>query len=159
MIFVGITKKIKIQSVRSLLGSFDNINPILPFVTFYIVQAPNSTYLFRHDAMKMAAARPQSVFTADVYLSHNTSHAPALAFVQNVRVAGWTTVGDGAGRKNGSGTYVIYDCMITRSALMFVLLASDLTGWANRERCIILKRYSKFEDLHDTLKRNLPVSR
>ena len=69
MIFVGITKKIKIQSVRSLLGSFDNIDPILPFITFYIVQAPNSTYLFRHDAMKMVAARPQSVFTAEyIYL-------------------------------------------------------------------------------------------
>ena len=56
------------------------------------------------------------------------SHAPTLAFAQNVRFAGWTTVGDGAGRKNGSGTYVIYDCMITRGALMFVLLASELTG-------------------------------
>ena len=80
MSFVKITKKIKIQSVKSLSGSFGNIDPILPFVTFYIVQAPNSTYLFRHNAMKMAAARPQSVFTADVYLSHNTSHAPTLAF-------------------------------------------------------------------------------
>ena len=65
--------------------------------------------------MKMAAARPQSIFTADVYLSHNTSHAPTLAFAQDVCVADWTTVGDGAGRKNGSGTYVIYDCVITNN--------------------------------------------
>ena len=48
--------------------------------------------------MKMAAARLQSVFTADVYLSHNTSHVPTLAFAQDIRVAGWTTVGDGVGR-------------------------------------------------------------
>ena len=60
----------------------------------------------------MAAARPQSVFSADIYLSDNTGHAPTLAFAQDVRVAGWTTVGDGAGRKNGSGAYVIYDCVI-----------------------------------------------
>ena len=60
----------------------------------------------------MAAARPQSVFSADIYLSDNTGHAPTLSFVQDVRVAGWTTVGDGAGRKNGAGAYVIYDCVI-----------------------------------------------
>ena len=88
----------------------------------------------------MAAARPQSVFSADIYLSDNTGHAPTLAFAQDVRVAGWTTVGDGAGRKNGAGSYVIYDCVITRGALMFmplVLLVSDLAAWANREQqCI-----------------------
>lgn len=60
----------------------------------------------------MAAARPQSVLSADIYLSDNTGRAPALAFAQDVRVAGWTTVGDGAGRKNGSGAYVVYDCVI-----------------------------------------------
>ena len=31
--------------------------------------------------MKMAAARPQSVFTADVYLSDNLNHAPTLALL------------------------------------------------------------------------------
>ena len=65
-----------------------------------------------HDALKMAAARPQSVFSANIYLSDNTGRAPTLAFAQDVRVAAWTTVGDGAGRKNGSGAYVIYDCVI-----------------------------------------------
>ena len=64
------------------------------------------------DALKIAGARPQSVFSADIYLSDNTGRAPTLAFAQDVRVAGWTTVGDGAGRKNGSGAYVIYDCVI-----------------------------------------------
>ena len=124
---VGITKKIKIQSVKSLSGSFDNIDPILPFVTFYIVQPQNSTYLFRHDAMKMAAARPQSVFTADVYLSHNTSHVPTLAFAQDIRVAGWTTVGDGAGRKNRSGMYVIYDCVIITKEVRLCLCCLRLS--------------------------------
>jgi len=93
--------------------------------------------------MAAAAARPQSVFSADIYLSDNTGHAPTLAFAQDVRVAGWTTVGDGAGRKNGSGAYVIYDCVITTK---------------ERTTMHILKRYSEFEELHATLKRNLPYS-
>ena len=80
----------------------------------------------------MAAARPQSVFSADIYLSDNTGHAPTLAFAQDVRVAGWTTVGDGAGRKNGSGAYVIYDCVILTKEVRLCwcrwcwLLVSDL---------------------------------
>ena len=77
--------------------------------------------------MKMAAARLQSVFTADVYLSYNTSNAPTLAFAQDVRVAGWTTVGDWAGRKNGSGTYVIYECMITTKEVRLCLCCLRLT--------------------------------
>jgi len=96
-----------------------------------------------HDALKMAGARPQSVFSADIYLSDNTGRAPTLAFAQDVRVAGWTTVGDGAGRKNGSGAYVIYDCVILTK---------------ERTTMHILKRYSEFEELHDTLKRSLPYS-
>ena len=83
--------------------------------------------------MKMAAARPpQSVFTADVYLSYNTSNAPALAFAQDVRVAGWTKVGDWAGRKNGSGTYVIYECMITTKEVRLCLCYLRLTCLAGR---------------------------
>lgn len=65
-------------------------------------------------------AKPQSVFSADIYLSDNTGHAPALAFAQDVRVAGWTTVGDGAGRKNGSGAYVVYDCVILTKEVRFI---------------------------------------
>jgi len=84
-----------------------------------------------------------SVSSADIYLSDNTGHAPTLAFAQDVHVAGWTTVGDGAGRKNGSGAYVIYDC---------VILTKEGT------KMHILKRYSAFEELHDILKRSLPYS-
>jgi hypothetical protein len=82
----------------------------------------------------MAGARPQSVFSADIYLSDNTGRAPTLAFAQDVRVAGWTTVGDGAGRKNGSGAYVIYDCVILTKEVRLscwcrgYACVSDLTG-------------------------------
>ena len=41
--------------------------------------------------MEMAAARPQSVFTVDVYLSDNSNRAPTLAFARDVCVTGWTT--------------------------------------------------------------------
>ena len=49
--------------------------------------------------MKMAAARPQSVFTADVYLSDNSNGAPTLAFARDVCVTGWTTWEMGLWRK------------------------------------------------------------
>lgn len=102
-----------------------------------------SSALKRSESLKLPVAKPQSVFSADIYLSDNTGHAPALAFAQDVRVAGWTTVGDGAGRKNGSGAYVVYDC---------VILTKEGT------RMHILKRYSAFKELHDTLRRSLPHS-
>lgn len=92
-------------------------------------------------SLKRAAAKPQSILSADIYLSDNTGCAPALAFAQDVRIGGWTTVGDRAGRKNGSGAYVVYDC---------VILTKEGTTMH------ILKRYSAFEELHDTLKRSLP---
>ena len=61
----------------------------------------------------MAFDRPQSVFSVD-----NTSRAHTLAFAQDVRVAGWTMVGD---RKNGSGAYIMYDCVITTKEVRFCL--------------------------------------
>lgn len=69
--------------------------------------------------MKRAAAKPQSILSADIYLSDNTGGAPALAFAQDVRISGWTTVGDRAGRKNGSGAYVVYDCVILTKEVSF----------------------------------------
>ena len=69
--------------------------------------------------MKMAAARPQSVFTADVYLSDKSNRAPTLAFARDVCVTGWTTWETGPGRKNG---YVIYDdCVITTKEVRLCL--------------------------------------
>ena len=68
------------------------------------------------------ATRPHSVFSADIYLSDNTGCAPSLAFAQDVCVAGWTTVGDGAGRRNGSGAYVVYDCVIVTKEVRLLLV-------------------------------------
>ena len=69
--------------------------------------------------MKMAAARPQSVFTGDVYLSDNLNHAPTLAFSRDVCVTGWTTWEMGLGRKNG---YVTYDdCVIITNEVRLCL--------------------------------------
>ena len=67
------------------------------------------------------------MFSADIYLSDNTGHAPALAFAQDVRVAGWSTVGDGAGGKNGSGAYVVYDCVILTKEVRCLLCVYRLT--------------------------------
>ena len=77
----------------------------------------------------MAAARSQPVF------SDNTCHAPTLDFTQDVRVPGWTTVGNGAGRTKGSGAYVIYDCdIITKEVRLCLcrwccLCLTWLAGW------------------------------
>ncbi|KAF8148042.1 Phox homologous domain-containing protein [Crassisporium funariophilum] len=92
------------------------------------------------------AAPPESIFSADIYLSDNTGpgHTPTMAFAQDVHIAGWTTVGDGAGKPGkGTGAYVVYDCVI-----------STKEGTTMH----LLKRYSAFEELHDVLKRTLPQS-
>ena len=52
--------------------------------------------------MKMAAARPQSVFTADVYLSDNSNRAPTLAFCSGCLCYGLDDVGDGAMKEKRS---------------------------------------------------------
>ena len=106
--FVGTMKKIQIQSVK-FPRDLSRIYCIDPIICVCKIHHPSSV----HNAMKMAAARPQSVFTADVYLSDNQAAHLRLLSAQDVRVAGWTTVGDGVGRKNRSGTYVINDCVIT----------------------------------------------
>uniref|UniRef100_A0A8H8CE75 Endosomal/vacuolar adapter protein YPT35 n=1 Tax=Psilocybe cubensis TaxID=181762 RepID=A0A8H8CE75_PSICU len=95
---------------------------------------------------------PESIFSADIFLADNTGNTPAGAaplFAQDVRIAGWSTVGDGGGKFGssktigGSGAYVVYDCVIT-----------------TREGTTmhVLKRYSAFEELRSSLKRTLPSS-
>ena len=64
--------------------------------------------------MKMAAARPQSVFTGDVYLSDNLNHAPTPAFARDVCVTGWTTWEMGLGRKKSY-------CVITTNEVRLCL--------------------------------------
>ncbi|KAF8956778.1 hypothetical protein BDZ97DRAFT_1849600, partial [Flammula alnicola] len=89
---------------------------------------------------------PQSIFSADIFLADNTgtsssSHVSQL-FAQDVRISGWTTVGDGAGKPGkGVGAYVAYDCaIVTREGTTMH----------------ILKRYTAFEELHEKLRRTLP---
>ncbi|KAF8879770.1 hypothetical protein CPB84DRAFT_287566 [Gymnopilus junonius] len=97
---------------------------------------------------------PESIFSADIFLSDNRTTAadsPPL-FAQDVRIDGWSVVGDGApklgtsankGASIGGGAYVVYDCVIT-----------------TREGTTmhLLKRYSAFEELRVLLKRTLPPS-
>ncbi|PPQ93588.1 hypothetical protein CVT25_005468 [Psilocybe cyanescens] len=100
---------------------------------------------------------PESIFSADIFLADNTGSTPigaAPLFAQDVRIAGWSTVGDGGGKFGfgsssssnksigGGGAYVVYDCVIT-----------------TREGTTmhVLKRYSAFEELRANLKRTLPV--
>ena len=64
--FVGTMKKIQIQSVK-FSRDLSRIYCIDPIICVCKIHHPSSV----HNAMKMAAARPQSVFTADVYLSDN----------------------------------------------------------------------------------------
>ncbi|KAF8964586.1 hypothetical protein BDZ97DRAFT_1815770 [Flammula alnicola] len=89
---------------------------------------------------------PDSIFSADIFLADNTgtsssSHV-SQPFAQDVRISGWTTVGDGAGKPGkGVGPYVAYDCVIvTREGTTMH----------------ILKRYTAFEELHEKLRRTLP---
>lgn len=102
--------------------------------------------------MRIPTAKPQSVFSADIYLSDNTGHASTLAFAQDVRVVGWTTVGDGAGRKNGSA-YVVYDCVIVtkevRSMFACYLLthAGDLTDLGCGVGAVVGNENAYFETL------------
>ena len=125
MCFVGATKKIQIQSVkfsRDLSTIYWPHNFRLWHSIVCKIHHPSV-----HDAMKMAAARPQSVFTADVYLSDNSNRAPTLAFARDVCITGWTTWEMGLGKKKG---YVIYDdCVITTKEVRLCLCHLSWLGW------------------------------
>jgi len=77
---------------------------------------------------------PPSIFSNDIYLGDNSGES--LAFARDVRISGWTNVGDQLG-----GAYIVYDCVIT-----------------TKEGTIMHahKRYSAFAQLHSTLRRSLP---
>lgn len=97
---------------------------------------------------------PESIFSADIFLADNTSPpSSSPLFAQNVRISGWSTVGDAAGGTGkallssitlgkGAGAYVVYDIVIT-----------------TREGTTmhVLKRYTAFEQLWGALRRTLPV--
>ena len=145
--FVGSTKNIQIQSVKFSrdLSTIYCIDPKFPFVAFIVckIHRPSSV----HDAMKMAAVRPQSVFTADVYLSDNLNRASTLAFARDVCVTGWTTWEMGLGRKNG---YVIYDdCVIKTKEVRLCLchLCCLCLTWLAGRIEHILKQYEDKRNL------------
>ena len=96
---------------------------------------------------------PESIFSADIFLADNTSSTSSLLFAQNVRISGWSTVGDAVGGTGkallssivigkGAGAYVVYDVVIT-----------------TREGTTmhVLKRSTAFERLWGALRRTLPV--
>lgn len=99
---------------------------------------------------------PESIFSAEIYLSDNTGNSHPHAFASDVQVTGWTTVagdkppifdgGQGKGKGTsmvglGGGGYVVYDCVIT---------TKEGTSFH------ALKRYTAFEDLDATLHKTLP---
>ncbi|TFK33635.1 Phox homologous domain-containing protein [Crucibulum laeve] len=96
---------------------------------------------------------PPSVFSSDIYIGDNTNQ-PTLAFARDVRISGWSNVGDvntaksptlmqGMGISSSGGAYVVYDCVITTK---------------EGAKIHTLKRYSDFEHLDSTLRRTLPRS-
>jgi len=75
-----------------------------------------------------------SVFSKDIWLGDNSGES--LAFARDVRISGWTSVGDKLG-----GAYIVYDCVIKTK--------EGTTIHAH-------KRYSAFSQLHSALRRSLP---
>ncbi|KAG6890038.1 hypothetical protein C0995_012495 [Termitomyces sp. Mi166 len=81
---------------------------------------------------------PPSVFSKDIWLDDNTGSGKSLAFAQDVRINGWTNVGDKAERG-----YIVYDCAIrTKEGTMIH----------------VHKRYSDFDELETVLRHTLPRS-
>jgi len=93
---------------------------------------------------------PPSIFSKDIYLGDNTGNSSSLAFARDVRISGWTNVGEGntsrsptlkQGMGMRGGVYVVYDCVIT-------------TKEGTSIHC--LKRYSAFLELYEALKKTVP---
>ncbi|KAG9318959.1 Phox-like protein [Chiua virens] len=77
---------------------------------------------------------PPSVFSHDIWLGDSLGESGA--FARDVRISGWTHVGDKLG-----GAYVVYDCVIRTK--------ESTTIHAH-------KRYSAFLELYQALKQSLP---
>ncbi|KZP26096.1 Phox-like protein [Athelia psychrophila] len=77
---------------------------------------------------------PLSIFSKDIWLGDNSGES--LAFARDVRISGWTSVGDKLG-----GAYIVYDCVIKTK--------EGTTIHAH-------KRYSAFDDLRCSLEHYLP---
>ncbi|KAJ3730837.1 Phox homologous domain-containing protein [Lentinula raphanica] len=85
--------------------------------------------------------RPASLFSASestsIWLGDNVGES--LAFARDVKISGWTNVGDKD--KLGGGAYVVYDCVVKTK--------EGTTIHAH-------KRYNAFVQLDNTLRRTLP---
>ncbi|RDB16397.1 PX domain-containing protein YPT35 [Hypsizygus marmoreus] len=79
---------------------------------------------------------PPSVFSNDIWLEDKCGESSA--FARDVKISGWTNVGD-----KPEGAYIVYDCTIRTD--------EGTTIHAH-------KRYSDFVDLNDALWRTLPHS-
>ncbi|EGN95188.1 hypothetical protein SERLA73DRAFT_187515 [Serpula lacrymans var. lacrymans S7.3] len=77
---------------------------------------------------------PPSIFSSDIWLGDN--FGGSLAFTRDVKISGWTSVGDKLG-----GAYIVYDCVIKTK--------EGTTIHAH-------KRYSAFVELYIALRRTLP---
>ncbi|KAL4066107.1 Phox homologous domain-containing protein [Scleroderma yunnanense] len=78
--------------------------------------------------------RPSSIFSHDIWLGDHSGQSST--FSRDVRIGGWTNVGDQLG-----GAFVVYDCAIRTK--------EGTTIHAH-------KRYSAFVELYHTLKCTLP---
>ncbi|KAF9219976.1 Phox-like protein [Gyrodon lividus] len=77
---------------------------------------------------------PPSIFSHDIWLGDNSGES--RAFARDVKISGWTNVGDKLG-----GAYVVYDCVIRTK--------EGTTIHAH-------KRYSAFVELYRALRQSLP---
>ncbi|KAF8578206.1 Phox-like protein, partial [Ramaria rubella] len=76
----------------------------------------------------------RSLISGDIWLGDCAGES--TGFTRDVRIGGWTSVGDKLG-----GAYVVYDCaVLTKEGTTFHML----------------KRYSDFEQLYVSLRRTLP---
>ncbi|KAJ6608905.1 hypothetical protein B0H10DRAFT_2066212 [Mycena sp. CBHHK59/15] len=78
---------------------------------------------------------PPSVFSHEIWLGDNSGES--LAFAREVKISGWTNVGDALG-----GAYIVYDCVMKTKEGTFIHAH---------------KRYSDFAALELELLRTLPL--
>ncbi|KAF9461024.1 Phox-like protein [Collybia nuda] len=85
-------------------------------------------------ARSLSPQGPPSIFSKDIWLGDNSGES--MGFAKDVKISGWTNVGD-----KPEGAYIVYDCVIT-----------------TKEGTVIHahKRYSAFAQLEKALRRTLP---
>ncbi|KXN82024.1 hypothetical protein AN958_03297 [Leucoagaricus sp. SymC.cos] len=125
----------------------------------------------RKQRRRTSSPPPPSIISNDIFLADNTgSHSTSNSFARDVSITGWTSVGDAppasAGVKkslkaaaHGSGSaYIVYDCMITTKEACPLRLAIDSLSHNHEQSTTIhiLRRYTSFVELDDTLRRTLP---